>query len=133
MSNLILILGDQLNSEISSLNNFSRKKDCILMCEVEEEANYVKHHKKKIAFIFSAMRHFAIELKKKKFSVSYVKLNDRENTGTLDGEVKRFLKNKKMDKIIVTFPGEYRVFKNLLSLKKLLVVYVVKPLYQSRT
>ena len=122
MSNLILILGDQLNSEISSLNNFSRKKDCILMCEVEEEANYVKHHKKKIAFIFSAMRHFAVELKKKKYSVTYVKLNDRENTGTIDGEVKRFLKNKKMDKIIVTFPGEYRVFKNLLSLKKLLEI-----------
>tara|TARA_B100000700_G_scaffold237121_1_gene263225 strand:- start:43 stop:1572 length:1530 start_codon:yes stop_codon:yes gene_type:complete len=118
MSNLILILGDQLNKQISSLNNFSREKDFILMCEVAEEANYVKHHKKKIAFIFSAMRHFAHELKKNKFSINYIKLNDRNNTGTLKGEVKRFLKKKKVDKIILTFPGEFRIYKNVLSWQK---------------
>ena len=124
MSNLILILGDQLNTKISSLKNYSIKKDFILMCEVNEEANYVKHHKKKIAFLFSAMRHFAIELQKKGFSVTYVNLTDRANTGALEGEVKRFLQNKKIDKIVVTFPGEYRVYKNILSWEKLFGVLV---------
>ena len=32
------------------------------MMEVREEATYVRHHKQKIALIFSAMRHFADEL-----------------------------------------------------------------------
>ena len=29
------------------------------MAEVRSEATYVKHHKKKIALLFAAMRHFA--------------------------------------------------------------------------
>ena len=61
--NLVVILGDQLNLKPSSLKNFDPKEDNILLCEVLEEASYVKHHKKKIVFIFSAMRHFAQELK----------------------------------------------------------------------
>jgi deoxyribodipyrimidine photolyase-related protein len=60
---LILILGDQLSHDISSLKQAIRKSDVILMAEVWDEATYARHHKKKIAFIFSAMRHFAQELR----------------------------------------------------------------------
>ena len=42
------------------------------------EATYVGHHKKKIAFLFSAMRHFAEELREKGFAVRYVTLDDPE-------------------------------------------------------
>ena len=35
----------------------------ILMMEVWDEATYVRHHKQKIVLIFSAMRHFAEELR----------------------------------------------------------------------
>ncbi len=59
MTTLRLILGDQLSTSISSLNDCDKAKDIILMCEVWQEATYVKHHKKKIAFLLSAMRHFA--------------------------------------------------------------------------
>ena len=47
MSTLRLILGDQLSPEISSLDGFEVSKDTILMCEIWNEATYVKHHKKK--------------------------------------------------------------------------------------
>ena len=53
MSSLRLVLGDQLNVDMSSLTDCDKKKDTILMCEVWDEATYVKHHKKKIVFIFS--------------------------------------------------------------------------------
>lgn len=33
------------------------------MAEVQELATYVQHHQKEIAFLFSAMRHFAEELR----------------------------------------------------------------------
>ncbi len=59
MTTLRIILGDQLDTNISSLDGLNVEKDIILMCEVWDEATYVKHHKKKIAFLFSAMRHFA--------------------------------------------------------------------------
>lgn len=54
MSVLRLILGDQLSEDISSLKGADRHKDVILICEVWDEATYVRHHKKKIAFLFSA-------------------------------------------------------------------------------
>ena len=62
MAHLRLILGDQLSPEISSLNDIA-PDDVILMAELKAEAGYANHHQKKIAFIFSAMRHFAEELK----------------------------------------------------------------------
>ena len=62
MKKIRLILGDQLSHSISSLGGCDKLNDIILICEVIEEASYVKHHKKKIAFLFSAMRHFANEL-----------------------------------------------------------------------
>ena len=63
MPTLRVILGDQLNLAVSSLRDCNFKKDVILMCEVSAEASIVPHHKKKLVFIFSAMRHFAAELK----------------------------------------------------------------------
>ena len=58
MSNLILILGDQLTTAISALDNADRERDRIVMAEVHDEANYTNHHKKKLVLLFSAMRHF---------------------------------------------------------------------------
>lgn len=106
---LRLILGDQLSHSISSLKDATPEKDEIFMCEVWDEATYVKHHKKKIAFIFSAMRHFAEELREKCYTVHYTKLDDNDNAGSFKGEVERF----GADKVIVTSPSEYRVLQDM--------------------
>jgi len=111
MSKLRLILGDQLNSQISSLSDADKASDVILMCEVWEETTYVQHHKKKIAFILSAMRHFAQELRDSGYNVHYIELNDPANTGSFTGEVKRAVEQFNPEKIIVTEPAEYRVLK----------------------
>jgi deoxyribodipyrimidine photolyase-related protein len=113
MSSLRLILGDQLSHSISSLVDCDTSQDVILMCEVWDEATYVKHHKKKIAFLFSAMRHFAGALKKQGYKVEYTKLNDSDNSGSLKEEVKRLIQKQKFDRIIVTYPGEYRLLKEV--------------------
>ena len=115
MSTLRLILGDQLSREISSLEGCDSSKDIILMCEIWNEATYVKHHKKKIAFLFSAMRHFAEELKASGYRVEYTKLNDKDNTGFFKTEVERTLKKYKFNRIVVTHPGEYRVLQDIES------------------
>lgn len=109
MKTLRLILGDQLSHSISSLEGHDKVSDTVLMCEVIDEANYVKHHKKKIAFLFSAMRHFANELVELGFTVCYIKLDDTTNTGSFFGEVKRHQQNGSYRKIVVTQPSEYRV------------------------
>ena len=108
---LRFILGDQLSHKISSLRDADPAHDIILMCEVWDEATYVKHHKKKIAFLFSAMRHFAAELEEKGFTVRYIQLDDPENSHSFTGELKRAVDALQPEKIITTYPGEHRVLK----------------------
>ena len=115
---LRLVLGDQLNINISSLADYEYETDLVLICEVNEEATYVKHHKKKIAFIFSAMRHFGAELKNNGYTVEYSRIDDRDNTGNFFGEVKRCLKKYNFDKIVVTEASEYRCLKEIKSWSK---------------
>lgn len=109
MKTLRLILGDQLSYDISSLRDADKERDIIFMCEVQEEATYVKHHKKKIAFLFSAMRHFAQELQEKGYNVAYTKLDDPQNAGSFTAEVERAIKEHAVQTLVVTYPGEYRV------------------------
>ena len=113
MRTLRLILGDQLSHSISSLDDCDMAQDIILMCEVWDEATYVRHHKKKIAFIFSAMRHFSEELRAVGYNTVYIKLDDINNSGSFTGEIKRAVTRFKLDRIIVTSPGEYRVLTDI--------------------
>lgn len=109
MASLILVLGDQLSHNLSSLAAADKAVDRILMCEVADETTYVRHHKKKIAFIFSAMRHFAETLRADGWHVDYVKLGDAGNTGSFTGEVRRAVQRIKPAELIVTEPGEWRL------------------------
>lgn len=109
MATLRLVLGDQLSRSISSLAEADKGADVVLMAEVADEATYVKHHKKKIAFLFSAMRHFADDLREDGFDVRYVCLDDDGNSGSLKGEVARALEDGDFDQVVVTEPGEWRL------------------------
>ena len=113
---MVLLLGDQLTPAISSLRGCDPAATTVLMAEVMAEASYVGHHKKKIAFIFAAMRHFAEELRGSGWTVDYVQLDDPANTGTLAGEVRRAMARHGADTLRVTQPGEWRVLHDLQAL-----------------
>jgi deoxyribodipyrimidine photolyase-related protein len=106
---LVLVLGDQLSPAISSLRGADKARDVVLMCEVWSEATYVPHHKKKIAFIFSCMRHFAEELRESGWSVDYRTLDQTGATGSFTSEIEHALIRHKPQRVIVTSPGEWRV------------------------
>ena len=59
---LIVVFGDQLTPDIAALRKADRHCGVVLLAEVADETTYVRHHKKKIAFVLAAMRHFAGEL-----------------------------------------------------------------------
>jgi len=109
MRTLILVLGDQLTPTLSSLRAGVPGRDVVLMAEVMSEATYVRHHVKKIAFVLSAMRHFAEELREGGWHVDYVRLEDAGNTGTLEGEVRRARIRHGLTRTLVTEPGEWRL------------------------
>lgn len=107
--NLIVVLGDQLTPTLSSLAAGDPARDRVLMAELQDEATYVRHHKKKIAFLFSAMRHFAVELRAAGWSVDYVKLEATDNQGSFSGQVAHALAEHRPQRIVVTEAGEWRV------------------------
>lgn len=85
------------------------------MFEVMEEATYVKHHTKKIAFLFSAMRHFAQHLQQEGYRVHYTRLEDAANTHCLTSEVKRVAAQYSLQHVVCTEPGELRVLEIMRS------------------
>ena len=107
--NLILVLGDQLTPTLSSLAAGDPARDRVLMAELHDEATYVRHHKKKIAFLFSAMRHFAEELRRAGWTVDYVTLDAPDNEGSFTGQVARAVAEHRPARIVVTAAGEWRV------------------------
>lgn len=115
MKTLRLILGDQLSHSLPILEEME-DSDCVLMMEVHDEAVYVPHHPKKIAFLFSAMRHFHHELKEKGVESYYITLDSKESCNSFVKTVECFLKKHPFDRVLVTEPGEWRVLEEFRSL-----------------
>jgi deoxyribodipyrimidine photolyase-related protein len=115
---LRVILGDQLSHEMTSLSGIDRDCDVVLLCEVRNEAKRVAHHKKKIAFIFSAMRHFNAELIDAGFRTRYIQYEDPKNAGSFTGELERAIEALSPEKIVITEPSEFAVLEEVQGWKK---------------
>ena len=109
MTILVPMLGDQLSHTLASLRAVTPAEAVVLMMEVADEATYVPHHPQKIALFFSAMRHFADELREQGWTVDYVRLDDPTNTGDFAGEVARAAQRHCATRIVTVAGGEWRV------------------------
>ncbi|MEJ6390532.1 cryptochrome/photolyase family protein [Gymnodinialimonas ulvae] len=106
---VVVILGDQLSPEIRALREADKDRDVILMAEVGDEATYVPHHPKKIAFLFAAMRKFAESLHRDGWTLRYTKLDDSDNAGSIPGEILRACEETGAEECLATEPGEFRL------------------------
>ncbi len=106
---LVLVPGDQLNSQAEALARIDKAKDAVLMIEAAEESTQVWSHKQRIALFLAAMRHFAAELNRRQYRVHYVMLDDPDNTHTFRGEVQRAAQALRPERLVCTQPGEWRV------------------------
>lgn len=109
MTILIPVLGDQLSHRISSLAEQDKDRCIILMVEADDETSYVAHHKAKLVYILSAMRHHADDLRASGWSVDYVELDAADNSGCFNGELARAVERHRPSAIHVTEAGEWRV------------------------
>ncbi|AJE21434.1 cryptochrome/photolyase family protein [Azotobacter chroococcum] len=110
---LALVLGDQLSFELASLRGLDPRQDAVLLAEVREEVTRVPYHPKKIALIFSAMRHFAEALRRRGFRVHYVTLDDPDNCGSLPGELVRWADRLRAGEVHLTECGDWRLEQSL--------------------
>ncbi|MCV6598171.1 MAG: cryptochrome/photolyase family protein [Mangrovicoccus sp.] len=113
---LILVLGDQLSPNIAALDQGDKTRDLVVMAEVSAEAEYVRHHPKKITLIFAAMRKFAAHLRQIGWQVAYSQLEDPENTGSIPGELLRRAAQTGAATVLATRPGEWRLITALEAL-----------------
>ncbi|MFM8374499.1 MAG: cryptochrome/photolyase family protein [Phenylobacterium sp.] len=109
MTDLVLILGDQLTPDLSSLRGRDPARTVVLMAEVMGEATYVRHHVKKIALVLAAMRSFAAGLAAAGWRVDYVRLDAEDNSGSLGGELERAVRRHGASAVFLTEPGEWRL------------------------
>jgi deoxyribodipyrimidine photolyase-related protein len=106
---LVPILGDQLSFNISSLHGADPADTVVLMMEVADETRYVRHHRRKLAYILSAMRHHAEALRQAGWTVDYVKLDDACEPSSFTAELARAIERRAPERIVVTEAGEWRV------------------------
>ena len=107
MSVLRFLFIDQMSETISALDGLARS-DTVMFLESLDDFKAINQHKKKIAFLLSAMRHFAEELREQGHHVVYLKLDDSKSSGDVEFEIKKIIRARQIAKLIVTEPSEYR-------------------------
>ncbi|MEM1112346.1 MAG: cryptochrome/photolyase family protein [Pseudomonadota bacterium] len=112
---LVLVLGDQLTAGRGALRFAKPGVDTVLLAEVAAEAGYVRHNRHKIALIFSAMRHFAAELRDQGFTVIYYRFD--EGVQSIGDAISQALAESEATQVIACEPGEYRLLEHLQTLR----------------
>ena len=107
---LRFIFGDQLTQDLPTLRDIDPAQDVVLMVEASAEARNVPHHQQKIAFVLSAMRHFADSLRAEGLQVDYVQMDDPDNQQDFGRELARAVLRHNPATIITTEPSEWRVW-----------------------
>lgn len=65
------VTGSQLNHQLALIKEADKENDVFLFVEAHSRSTWQNYHKQKLVLIFSAMRHFAQELRDKGFHVDY--------------------------------------------------------------
>ncbi len=109
---LFFILGNQL-FPTKYLDRF-KKDHLFFMAEDKGLCTYEKHHKKKILLFLSSMRSYADGLRKNKFKLDYLKIEDKEFSDDYLKKLKKIITQKKI-KEISSFEVEDKFFEKKIS------------------
>jgi deoxyribodipyrimidine photolyase-related protein len=105
----VLVLGDQLTPGLSALRAADKARDVVVMAEVAAEARYVRHHRKKIAFLLTSMRKFAVKLKAEGWRVAYGRLDDPDTAPSIPAELVRRAAETGAGEVLTTQCSEWRL------------------------
>jgi deoxyribodipyrimidine photolyase-related protein len=116
---LVLVLGDQLDIDAAVLEALDPARDAVVMAEAREEATHFGSHKRRLVAFFSAMRHFAEELRAAGIPVHYHALDGPAPAATLAEAATAHA----AEEVHVTRPGDWRVLESLRAALPGLVVH----------
>jgi len=80
-----------------------------MMIEAADESTRVPNHKQRTALFLSAMRHFALDLHRRRYRIHYVPIDDPKNTQSFRGEIQRSLGQLRPESLTCTHPGGWSV------------------------
>ena len=105
----MVVLGDQLDHNSAAFDGFDPACDLVWMAEVSGESTRVFSHKVRIAFFLTAMRHFASEVRERKYKLEYRALDEADNRGELGLELRAATEKFRPEQVVAVEPGEQRV------------------------
>ena len=114
---LIVLFHDNLNLEHLETVSANKDTDIILMVEADKDINTVKNHKKKLVFIFSAMRHFHSLLVKQGWRVIYTKITLKSSPISYCDQITEVYKDHSIKKIVMIEPSDYSLKSEIDKLK----------------
>ena len=115
------ILGDQLLPSHPLLT--SPKPDLLVgMIESAPRATHLRYHQQKLTLLYSAMRHYAADLKKRKFHTLYHHLSDSPFGADYSTILAGWIQQHRIREIHLLDPNEYDTFLALPALSKKLGV-----------
>jgi deoxyribodipyrimidine photolyase-related protein len=107
---LVVVLGDQLDRASSAFDGFDPACDRVWMCEASEESTHVWCSKQRITLFLSSMRHFASALRSEGVPLIYREMA----TGSLAQALVETLSACRVQRVVLTEPGDWRVQQSLL-------------------
>jgi len=118
---LIWILGDQLLPAHPLLT--SPAADLLVgLIESSPRGSHLRYHQQKLTLLYSAMRHYAADLKKQKFATLYHHLTDTPAGADYATILSHWIQKHKIREIHLLDPNEYDTFHSLPALSKKLGV-----------
>ena len=118
---LIWILGDQL-LPAHPLLPFPAADLLVGLIESSPRGSHLRYHQQKLTLLYSAMRHYAADLKKQKFATLYHHLTDTPAGADYATILSHWIQKHKIREIHLLDPNEYDTFHSLPALSKKLGV-----------
>lgn len=100
----VWVLGDQLTLENAALAGCNPGETTVLMVESRARGGHLRYHRHKLVLVFSAMRHFADELRRAGWRVDYRRL---EETATFLDGLRAHVGAFRPERIRVLEPGDW--------------------------
>ena len=100
----VWVLGDQLTVDGTALASHPPGSCSVLFIESLERARQIPYHPQKLILLWSAMRHFAEDLRKKGYAVDY-----HESARTFTNALRSHIQDHRPSRIILTETAEYGV------------------------
>ena len=102
--NTIWILGDQLSPEHAALTQTKPKAARVLMIESKARGTVQRFHQIKLVLVYSAMRHFAEQLRAEGWEVDYIRLEEKL---TFETGLRRHVATHQPEKVLLAEPNSF--------------------------